>query len=83
MKTKTNVVEYTIMKKLENGKYFYHKLKTLREAEKVARRGIREHGFDKVNVCRMRLYESSIKLYGQKLRSWESDGFFKTIYKKK
>ena len=83
MKTKTKIVKYMIMKKLENGKYFHHNLDTLREAEKVARIGIKEHGFDKLNVCRMRLYESSVKLYGQRLRCWEGDGFFKTIYKKK
>jgi hypothetical protein len=82
MKTKTKIVSYNILKKIEKGKYFYHKLKTLREAEKVARRGIKEHGFDSVTICRMRLYESDITLYGQRLRHWEGDGFNKKIFKK-
>jgi len=80
---KTKIVEYHITKKIKEKKFFIKHLKTLREAEKVARAGIKEHGFDSVTICRFRLEESQFSLYGIPLRSWKSDGFNKTIYKKK
>ena len=81
MKTKTNVVEYHMCKRTDNKELFIHHLKTLREAEKVARKGIKEYGFDSVRITRVRLYESNP--YGIPIREWKSDGFDKIISKQK
>jgi hypothetical protein len=81
MKTKTNIVEYHMCKRTDEKELFIHHLKTLREAETAARKGIKEHGFDSVRIIRVRLYESNP--YGIPIREWKSDGFDKTIYKKK
>ena len=80
---KTKIVAYHILKKIEEGKWFSHKLETLREAEMIARIGIKEHGFDSVKICRFRLHTSDHYSFGGfPLQSWHGDGFQKTILKK-
>ena len=83
---KTKIVEYHILKKIDDKKYFTRHLKTLREAEKVAKAGIKEHGFESVQITRFRLHESDYAILSGlsfPLRSWKNDGFSKKIYKKK
>lgn len=80
---KTKIVEYHILKKIDDKKYFIRHLKTLREAEKVAKAGIKEHGFESVQITRFRLHESDFCfIAGIPLRSWKHDGFSKKIFKK-
>ena len=80
---KTKIVEYHILKKIDDKKYFIRHLKTLREAEKVAKAGIKEHGFESVQITRFRLHKSDFRfIQGIPICSWKHDGFSKKIFKK-